>query len=95
MKRSLGVDNDGSDGSRRNWTSTRRSFFKRKKAGRSSSRDPNSSASKELVSCLSGAVVLNLLLPCGTLDKLYQYLAAPLDAKIGLKVNKFDKWRHP
>jgi len=49
MKRSLGVDSDGTDGSRRNWTSTRRSFFKRRKAGRSSSRDPNSSASKELV----------------------------------------------
>ena len=48
MKRSLGVDSDGNDGSRRNWTSTRRSFFKRRKAGRSSSRDPNSSASKEL-----------------------------------------------
>ena len=31
----------------------------------------------------------------GTLGELYQYLAAPIDAKIGLKFNKSDKWRHP
>lgn len=44
MKRSLGGDMD-SDGSRRPWATTRRSFFKRKKGGRSSSRE-----SKELAS---------------------------------------------
>ena len=30
-------------------------------------------------------------LPRGTLGQLYKYLAAPLDAKIGLKINKSDK----
>jgi len=33
--------------------------------------------------------------PRGTLGYLYQYLAAPLDAKIGLKAYKSDNWRHP
>ena len=30
----------------------------------------------------------------GTLQQ-YQYLAAPLDAKRGVKVNKIDNWWHP
>ena len=33
-------------------------------------------------------------LPCGTLGRLYRYLAGPLDAKIGLKINESDNWRH-
>jgi len=35
-------------------------------------------------------VVLNLFLPRCTLSQLFQYLAGPLDAKIGLNVNKID-----
>ena len=35
------------------------------------------------------------ILTRGTLDKVYQNLAAHLDAKIGLKENKCDKCRHP
>ena len=34
------------------------------------------------------AVVLNLFMARGTLGQLYQYLAAPLDAKIDLKIRK-------
>ena len=34
-------------------------------------------------------------LPRGTLVQLHQYLAAPLDAKVGLKFNKYYNWRHP
>ena len=41
------------------------------------------------------SVFLNLLLPRGTLGQLFQYLALPLDAKIGLYVNKSNNWRHP
>ena len=35
------------------------------------------------------------ILTLGTLDKVYQNLAAYLDAKIGLKENNCDKCRHP
>ena len=34
-------------------------------------------------------------LPRSILSQLYQYFEAPRDAKIGLKVNKSDNWRHP
>ena len=36
-----------------------------------------------------------LYLPRDTLGQLYQYLAAPLDDKIPLKVNKSNNWWHP
>lgn len=57
LKRSIDSDSDPGTGSsglsansaaRKTWTATRRSFFKRRKGGRSSSRD--SSAAKELAS---------------------------------------------
>ena len=34
-------------------------------------------------------------MPRNTLIQLYQYLAGPLDAKIGVKVNEINSWRHP
>ena len=34
-------------------------------------------------------------MPRGTLGQKYHYSAAPLDAKIGLKINESDNWRHP
>ena len=37
-------------------------------------------------------VFLKLFLSRSTLSQLYQYLMAPLDAKVGLKVNKSDNW---
>ena len=41
-------------------------------------------------------VVLKIFcLTDSTLGHLYQYLVAQRDAKIGLKVNKSDNWRHP
>lgn len=41
------------------------------------------------------AVFLNLFLPRGTLGYLHRYLAAPSDAKIGLKVHRSDNFGHP
>ena len=31
----------------------------------------------------------------GTLGQIFQYLEAPLGAKIDLNINKSDNWRHP
>ena len=36
----------------------------------------------------------SIFLPCDTLGQLYQYLAAPLDAKICPMINKSDTWQH-
>ena len=45
---------------------------------------------------ITRAVFLKLFLPCGILGQLVsQYLVAPLNAKIDLKVNKIDNWWHP
>jgi len=51
--------------------------------------------SEEVFNCIELTTLLTIEQCFSTFFNLYQYLAASLDGKIGLKVYKSDNWWHP